>query len=369
MNSFITLHRRVERTRGWLNTMIRQNTSTPIEDLDDAFVDIDFSDESASSFGVQSLSEHTFADEQELIGEADRDDDAQSDTSTVPFSEEECPLCLWLLNRWRFGNSYLSDGTAGYNAQEGAKHLSNARKVAINYEVCGRGDDNTFRDLRSASKARKRKRQEQEKYYFWKGVKPGWLGKQVHNICELDPAGCFCHFRRVPEKKTVTVTKKMMYEKAQLYPRPPTYHHSTKKDHLRAWHASIERAKQERKHSQYPGVDAIYDDFDDRYDYDEPHAGDDYTAFRNDHWDWVRQENWCYICEAPWGQCVGFRSDFEVDHIESIAFETSADGKSWTLRWEPEIRPKENRAPAVLPYTKQDWIAEGYVGLYTDDDA
>ncbi|KAK4498317.1 hypothetical protein PRZ48_010975 [Zasmidium cellare] len=331
MDAFITLHRRVERTRGWLNTMIRQNATTPIEELEEVFVDIDFSDESASSFGVQSLSEHTFADDLEAVENTDNDDDAQSDISTATFATDECPLCEWFINRFRFGNSYLSDGTMGYNAVEDAKHASNARKAAINYELCGRGDDNTFRDFRSASKARKRSRREQEKYYNWKGVKRGWLGKQVHDICELDSNGCFCHFRQIPKNETVTVTKKMMYEKAQLYPRPQTYHSSTRRKHAQGWHFRVRQRQKEKKHPQNPGPDSIYDYFDDRHSWDDPHAGDDFRAFIEEIWDRRVQANWCDICERPWGLCIPARTSFEADDVSTIQMETSADGKSWSL--------------------------------------
>lgn len=395
MHSFTTLQRRVERTRRWLDATLHRDTAGSLEGLDEDVFDVESIDESFSDLGVQSLSEQTFGNEEEslhfpppttipktcrnpkpstslMAGQSPSRELESTSTSDDIYTDHR-EFCEWLLNRMPLGSSYMSDGSM--RPDEDARHASTTRKAVINYELCSRRSDNTFRDLRSASKARKRQRKEQEKYYCWKGVKPGWLGQKVHDICELDPCGCFCNIRPGSEVQvkieTVSITKKMMYEKAQRYPRPPTYHRSTRKSYLRAWHSRIEKAKKESKHPQCPGVDSLYDDFDDRYEDNERHAGDNELAWFNDWWDWRRQENWCHICDVPWGRCAGAgcSTRAEVDEIESLTFETSADRKSWKLSWTPTMRSNENRAPAVLPYTKQDWVAEGYIGLYNDDDA
>lgn len=377
MDSFRMLHPRVEWTRGWLDTLTYQNKRAPNQDLGGGYEFLHLDDTSSSDFGVESLTEQTCSGEEDLSSEQ-----AISEISIQSFISTPCTHCSscgWPFICERCGTAVdLCDSLHPVWYYEGNGNPSDDeidRKQAINYELCGKRDDNSFSDLRSASKARKRRRREQEKYYSWRRVKPGWLGAQVNGICELAGNGCYC-LGSALTRDNFTVTKKMMFEEAQGYPRPPTYHRSSRKDHLRAWHSRIERAKREGKHRRCHLFDSLNDhDDDDKHtdmiDSAGFHRGDDFMAFLNDHWDWKKQAEWCYICNCPWGLHNKPRHEFEVDEIDSFTFKTSKDGKSWTLSWVPERGPKPNRAPAVLPYTKQDWVMDPIVGLglYTDHDA
>ena len=104
-----------------------------------------------------------------------------------------------------------------------------SRQDAINYTLAGRLDTNhTFRDLRSASYARKRMRTKLDKYNSWKGVNPGQLGAPHHKPSKYD--NLFFHstlpgHSLLPlETEVISLSKRELYVDAQGYPRPPKRH-------------------------------------------------------------------------------------------------------------------------------------------------
>ncbi len=90
----------------------------------------------------------------------------------------------------------------------------------ISMEMAGRGDeDHEFKDLRSASRARKRMRTEREKYYGYRGVKRGQIGlTHFQESRWIDSPQIL-----LSEREQIVMTKPMLYREAQYYPRPPTY--------------------------------------------------------------------------------------------------------------------------------------------------
>lgn len=98
------------------------------------------------------------------------------------------------------------------------------RAAAINYSLAGRGDvKHTFRDFRSPRKARRRHRERNEKYYSYRGVKPG----QLHRLhyTPNDERGCW-YATPLAGAPVQRMTKQQLYRDAQEYPRPPKTHRS-----------------------------------------------------------------------------------------------------------------------------------------------
>ncbi|KAK5694159.1 hypothetical protein LTR97_009780 [Elasticomyces elasticus] len=103
---------------------------------------------------------------------------------------------------------------------------------AANYALAGREPGNSFRDLRSAARGRKRQRDRLSKYYSFKHVNPGQLGADHQVLDGLNYKGCNTwpdHMNGhgapdVFEVRVLRMTRKALYDEAQCYPRPPVLH-------------------------------------------------------------------------------------------------------------------------------------------------
>lgn len=133
------------------------------------------------------------------------------------------PKCLDESRMYRYCYSIYRDFER-WREDVRADAVPTDNKMIIDYEIAGRDAGHDFRDLRSASKAQKRSKKEREKYYNFKGVKRGQLGKDHYT-----PDGSLWghrHLLNEDEAEITTMTKRLLYREAQHYPRPPTYHHS-----------------------------------------------------------------------------------------------------------------------------------------------
>jgi len=105
--------------------------------------------------------------------------------------------------------------------------LQTDRKLAIDYELSGRTSTNhTFADIRSSSKARKRMRTRLDKYYSFKGVNPGQLRTEHIALPQCWSQDTMHRTLDDPEIKTTVMTKRMLYDEAQYYPKPFHHHRS-----------------------------------------------------------------------------------------------------------------------------------------------
>ena len=127
------------------------------------------------------------------------------------------PLCRYCDPRWEDRDATALDSDFDLNPPVDSA-------VAINYELAGRNDAmHSFRDLRSPSKARKRHRERNEKYWSFRAVKAGPLGKAHH--MSNQPSGTW-YTTLLPDAPRATMTKQQLYRDAQTYPRPPKLHRS-----------------------------------------------------------------------------------------------------------------------------------------------
>lgn len=127
------------------------------------------------------------------------------------------PLCRYCNPRWEDKDPIALD--PDYAIDPPAD-----RATAINYELAGRGDPgHSFKDFRSPSKARRRHRERNEKYYSWRGVKPGQLNRPHYT--PNDSRGSW-YTVLLSEAAVSTMTKAHLYREAQMYPRPPKLHRS-----------------------------------------------------------------------------------------------------------------------------------------------
>ncbi|KAK5702509.1 hypothetical protein LTR17_022257 [Elasticomyces elasticus] len=103
---------------------------------------------------------------------------------------------------------------------------------AANYALAGREPGNSFRDIRSAARGRKRQRDRLNKYYSFKHVNPGQLGADHQVLDGLNCKGCNTWPENmnghaapdVFEVRVLRMTRKALYDEAQCYPRPPVLH-------------------------------------------------------------------------------------------------------------------------------------------------
>lgn len=367
------LQQRVKWTKGWLNTFTQENVSTQHQDLCKDYELLHLDDATASDLGVESLSERTLSSEPSPSSE----NFSHLDLSTQLFdSTPSWPSSAFWERPWiceTSGEGYLTH--TGHeielmNANDG--DILN-RRQAIDYEIGGRTHDNTFSDLRSGSKARKRWQRQKDKYWNWRVIKPGYVGTLVYDTCNRCQNECVCRWGPfwcdpLLGYKISTVTPKMAFKQAQEWPRPHVWTRKPK-DRQMFWPKRLHQEKAERKHKRQYICGDIQDEKPEDYDSDERHPGDNMTAFDNDYWDWMNHADWCYICDTPWGYCAGYLPHFEVDQIYSLCFETSADGKSWKLSWNTDTQgPRGSRARDVLPYDQWDWIPHDNYGCYAHDD-
>jgi hypothetical protein len=116
--------------------------------------------------------------------------------------------------------------------------MCNQDEIAMN--AAGRTSSHRFRDLRSASLARKREIAKQKKYYHFRGLSPSDLHTPHYLPVCASPS---CPTQGTPDDCWLSVfpanlstaplrvfTKREFYEEAQRWPRPPTYHHTYQKD-------------------------------------------------------------------------------------------------------------------------------------------
>ncbi|KAK4889384.1 hypothetical protein LTR27_011830 [Elasticomyces elasticus] len=103
---------------------------------------------------------------------------------------------------------------------------------AANYALAGREPGNSFRDVRSAARGRKRQRNRLSKYYSFKHVNSGQLGADHQVLDGINCKGCntwpdHMNGHAAPdvfEVRVLRMTQKGLYDEAQCYPRPPVLH-------------------------------------------------------------------------------------------------------------------------------------------------
>ena len=142
-------------------------------------------------------------------------------------------------------------------------------KDFVDHELAGRRDpSHTFKDLRSARKARRRARADLKKYFSYKGVNRGQLD-QEHYVPHHYPGwGRHGYVDLLDDQsETAPMTKQMLYREAQEHPRPPQIRRSRAQ---RAPDYSItckaERQQEERRHLQTWATDDALDiDCEDQY--------------------------------------------------------------------------------------------------------
>lgn len=102
------------------------------------------------------------------------------------------------------------------------------RTEAINYELAGRQDASySFKDFRSPTKARKRHRERNEKYYSWRDVKPGELGLPHR---KPNTRTGFFYETLLADAPVEMIIKHTLYREAQCWPGPPKLHRSSRWD-------------------------------------------------------------------------------------------------------------------------------------------
>lgn len=113
--------------------------------------------------------------------------------------------------------------------------------AANDLALAGRGDaGHVFQDIRSAAKSRRRCRTELEKYWNFRVVKRGAIG-EPHEIHTMLPGAR-------PEPQIAPMTKKMRYEMAQDYPRPPKYSRRLRDKDRWPWQQSFIDRQKVKKH-------------------------------------------------------------------------------------------------------------------------
>ena len=133
------------------------------------------------------------------------------------------------------------------------------RKEATALERAGRhSDQHTFADLRSGAKVRLRSRKQSQKYYGHRYVKPGDLAttsSKKTNTWRAKTAlqpGPFEDMMPI-----IASTKKQLYELAQRYPRPPTYHRRRMEKEYSPWSQKCRERLDARKHADQVVGDAV----------------------------------------------------------------------------------------------------------------
>jgi hypothetical protein len=166
---------------------------------------------------------------------------------------------------------------------------------AANYELASRPSDNEFFDLRSGSKARKRYRGQLVKYYGYRGVNAGQLNKLHYALPTLYD---WRDSRPLPETETKLMTKKMLFQEAQNWPRPPKYHRSMRM--FWTWDSLPSKRMAERK-TRYRDISDATDESTDRVQY--LACGDRALFWRSPCVEWALSEMHfdCDVCDESWG--------------------------------------------------------------------
>lgn len=197
----------------------------------------------------------------------------------------------------------------------------------IDYELAGRQDDNTFRDLRSATKARKRKQFERSKYYGYKHVKPGQVNA-LHHTFEDEFTCCrtLCDCCEVASPPLTTMSKKQLYIEAQQWPRPPVYHRRSLEKEYYSWSLAFDRRQALWKHSDFRMAQAHEGRFDDVCSEGENSEIDCHEEWCDNQID-QRLYDYCDTCDVEWGRCRNYHI-VEVDNVDEIVFETNRSRKA-----------------------------------------
>ncbi|KAK5681225.1 hypothetical protein LTS10_006987 [Elasticomyces elasticus] len=135
---------------------------------------------------------------------------------------------------------------------------------AANYALAGREPGNSFRDVRSAARGRKRHRDRLSKYYSFKHVNPGQLGADHQELGGLNCKGCntwpdHMNGHAAPdvfEVRVLRMTRKALYDEAQCYPRPPVLHKRSADKTRGTVRATLFQRKKLRK-MQHRDVEAL----------------------------------------------------------------------------------------------------------------
>lgn len=142
------------------------------------------------------------------------------------------------------------------------KDCTVSRADAIAHELSGRRNDgHKFQDLRSGGKSRNRVRATSEKYWGFREVKRGALGKPHH---VQDWYSYHPHLRGpLPDVPVEAMTKKMMFDDAQKDPPLPIWPPAhIIKAHHDLWGASASRRLNARKHAARMARADLEDDLD-----------------------------------------------------------------------------------------------------------
>lgn len=353
MNALDTLRARVNWTRSWL-------TTHQAESIEEDFQIIAHTDTQSCSGDVISLSSDDPATSCSESGRTsrsaglDRDQfsshgpaiftESPSETVSLPswYDWNECPVCSPSYDADSFGHSHADQ---------------------LAYATAGRPFENTFKDLRSASRARKRDLKHRQKYYNHRHIKRGQLN-QPH-LDTLGEGRLTFQSKLPHEAEIVIMNKKLLFTEAQKYPRPPTYHRRGHSKDRWPWTFSFTHRQKLRKHAHRNLETALSERYD-TWDVDEcievlgyAHSLDA-PAIYNERWREFKRSDWCEVCNLHWSRCYAL-DVFEVDQIVQITFESDASVKGgWKLRWTEGGRDVDsvsasNRGDAVLLYGKLDW--------------
>ena len=172
---------------------------------------------------------------------AQNDHNHASEDISASFYAESCPLQGSLFSSWS------SDWAQDYDQfDDGSCDYYSEGKMAADYELAGRRSTaHTFKDFRSAKRARDRDRARREKYFGFRAVKPGQVGAPHYT-----PSHRFglWYDTLLSDAEITNMSKEQLYREAQEYPRPPKYHRKRGREYARR-PCKLEKQRCERKHA------------------------------------------------------------------------------------------------------------------------
>ncbi|KAI5363938.1 hypothetical protein Slin15195_G095930 [Septoria linicola] len=354
MYALDTLRARVNWTRSWL-------TTHRAETIEDDFQIIVHSDAQSRSGDVISLSSYDPATSCSESGYTSRTSaglDSDHPRPHGPATDtESCSRTVFSNDRHDWNECAVCNPSYNVDTTE------HPHEDHLAYATAGRPYENTFKDLRSASRARKRDLKHRQKYYNHRHIKRGQLNQS--HLDTLGEGRLIFQSKLPHEAEVVIMNKKLLFTEAQKYPRPPTYHRRAHAKDRWPWTFSFTNRQKLRKYAHRNLEIALSERYD-TWDVDErtkvlgyAHSLDT-PAIYNDRWREFKRSDWCEVCNLHWSRCYAL-DVFEVDQIAQISFESDALVKGgWKLRWTEGGRDVDeifgtNRGDAVLLHGKLDW--------------
>lgn len=153
----------------------------------------------------------------------------KTDLSTLVDSQynlisARCQYCeeAWPIGQTEVSNWFTALWHLSIDCPARQETSAPARSMRSDYEPAGRNPAHTFKDFRSARRARKRQRTEKEKYHNYQYVKRGQLGTECYEADFHSPLDAL-HVPR-PEARLTTMTKTKLYREAQRTSDKPRHH-------------------------------------------------------------------------------------------------------------------------------------------------